>query len=291
MIRSIGHVALRVCDLDAALEHATQILGLHEVERSDGTVYLTCDASHHGLQLIRSDQVALDHVAFEAAGVEGLERLRDVLVKEGVPIVSEEPEEAGITQAIRFLGPAGILFEVYADMGRVNPHYNSPGVRPVKLQHLTLRSERVEEMGEFLGLLGFKLSDRIGDMIIWMRCNPDHHGVAVIRGGNGLHHYAWEVEGWSDLERLGDHLLANGKRFMFGPGRHGPGLNLFCYHLDGAGVLVEYTADLVRIYDDAAYEPLDWPNTPESINQWGPAAPEEFLAQATPAAEPATSSA
>ena len=38
MIRSIGHVALRVCDLDAALEHATQILVLHEVERSDGTV-------------------------------------------------------------------------------------------------------------------------------------------------------------------------------------------------------------------------------------------------------------
>lgn len=279
MISSVGHVALHVPDLQAAVEHATEILGLREVERSNGSVFLTCGERHHDLQLIESDEVALDHIAFEAAGAEGLETLRETLARSGVRLTSEEPEEPGLGDAIRFAGPGGHHFEVYAGMHGVDPRYNGSGVRPKKFGHITIKAQNLPEMERFfVDVLGFRLSDRVGAVGSWVRCNPDHHGVAMIGGaGDGLHHYAWEVEGWPDLERLGDHLLANGKTLYFGPGRHGPGLNLFAYHLDGAGVCTEYFADLLRIYDDASWEPRVWPDTPASINQWGPPPPDDFL--------------
>lgn len=284
MVSRIGHVALRVRDLDAAIFHAVEILGLREVERSAATVYLTCDTTHHGLELIAADEVSLDHTGFEVLGLDGLEPVREMLEREQIPLISNGPDEPGIRDSVRFAGPGGLIFDVYEGMETVELQPGGPGIRPVKLQHVTFRSDEMDEMEHLFHLLGFRLSDRIGDALTWMRCNPDHHGVAFIRGGVGLHHYAWEVESWADLERLGDHLLAHDKRFMFGPGRHGPGLNLFCYHLDGAGVLVEYTADLQRIYDDAGHEPRDWPDVPESINQWGPAAPDAFMTQLTPSA-------
>ena len=129
--------------------------------------------------------------------------------------------------------------------------------------------------------LGFRLSDRKGTTTVFMRCNPDHHGVGLIRGGDGLHHYAWEAASSHDLMRLADLLLDQRKRTLFGPGRHGPGMNQFHYHLDADGVLVEYAADIVKIYDDQTYHPLDWENS-APFNEWGPEPPAEWMASCTP---------
>ena len=43
----------------------------------------------------------------------------------------------------------------------------------------------------------------------------------------GLNHYAWGVESLAILGQLGDVLARNGGRFIWGPGRHGAGRNLF----------------------------------------------------------------
>lgn len=284
-VKEMGHVALRVPDLNAALAHATNVLGLRVVARVGNVAFLTCGDHHHDLQLIESDELALDHVAFEAVGPEALDRLSDALAEGGIKILAERPQEPGLGQAIRFAAPSGHIFEVYADMERVNPRYRASGVRPRKYGHTTLRVESISEMEEFLSrVLGFIPSDRFGKTFLWMRCNADHHGIAM--AGMlpvGLHHYAWEVENWSYVEQLGDRLLEDNKRFIYGPGRHGPGRNLFCYHLDGAGACCEYFADIQRI-EDEEWQGSDWADDPFWVNQWGPAAPEEFLALVVPLA-------
>src|SRR6267378_3948470 len=108
-------------------------------------------------------------------------------------------------------------------------------------------------------MLGFRLSDDVGDgTLLFLRCNADHHGIGITKGGEGLHHYAWELENIGQLGLLGDVLEKNGGRFLWGPGRHGAGGNLFTYHLDPAGCVVEYYADLIKIYDEANYRPGKW---------------------------------
>jgi catechol 2,3-dioxygenase len=294
VISRLGHIAIQVTDLEESVANAKNLLGLREIERRAGIVYLTCDEHHHALEFSTADQAGLDHVGLQARSVEALERLHATLQKEGVTILSEKPEEPGLAQAIRFPTPDGHIFEVFVPIAGESPYdvrgernghltadilFNGPGMRPRVLGHALLKTENVEEMTDFLTrLLDFKLSDTaLGGDVAWLRCNPDHHTINLLRGAAGLHHVAWEVEGWTDLERTADHMLANGSRIFAGPGRHGPGHNLFMYHVAPAGYLVEHFADLQRIYDDEAHRPLDWSRDPYWVNQWGPLPPDDFV--------------
>ena len=80
-----------------------------------------------------------------------------------------------------------------------------------------------------------------------------------------------------------DHLGKNGFRLHWGPGRHGPGHNLFTYHKDPDGNTIELFTQLDIIHDEAKgyWEPRPWhetypqyPRTWEvdiaTVNIWGP---------------------
>jgi catechol 2,3-dioxygenase-like lactoylglutathione lyase family enzyme len=276
MIKAIGHVGLRVPDLDESVRWATDVMGLREVARDGGTAYLTHGGVHHSLQYLAGDEPALDHVALEADGEGAMHELHERLAAHGVDVVSERPEEAGIEHAIRFLGPEGHVFEVFAGMAGDQPAHTGRGVQPRRFGHAMLKCEDPRATGDFLErVLGFRLSDDVGDgTLLFLRCNADHHGIGITRGGDGLHHYAWEVESLAILGQLGDVLERNGSRFLWGPGRHGAGGNLFTYHLDPAGCVVEYYADMIRVYDEAAYRPGRWAMSDYRFaNLWGPGIP------------------
>jgi catechol 2,3-dioxygenase-like lactoylglutathione lyase family enzyme len=286
MIKAIGHVGLQVTDLDESVRWATTVMGLREVAREGGTAYLTHGGVHHSLQLVQADEAALDHVALEAQDEAALDRLRQRLAGEGVGVISDRPEELGVEHAIRFRGPDGHVIEVFAGMAGGQPRHTGSGVQPRKFGHLMLKCEDTRVTSEFLEhVLGFRLSDDVGDgTLLFLRCNADHHGIGITKGGDGLHHYAWEVESLAILGQLGDVLEKNGSRFLWGPGRHGAGGNLFTYHLDPAGCVVEYYADMIRIYDEASYRPGRWAMSDYRFaNLWGPGIPgHEFFDAGAP---------
>jgi catechol 2,3-dioxygenase len=61
---------------------------------------------------------------------------------------------------------------------------------------------------------------------------------------------------------------------QWGPGRHGPGNNLFNYFIDPFGVVIEYTAEVEQV--DERYQPRgpeDWKWPPGRVDQWGISAP------------------
>jgi catechol 2,3-dioxygenase len=270
VLKQVCHAALRVPDIEASVRHATEVLGLREVERVDGCVYLTCGPKHHDLQLIASDRVAIDHIGLEARGPKALEQIARRLADEGVEILAHEADEPGVGDALRFVAPGGHCFEIHAGMARDQPaSWNGPGARPRKFGHVTIAAPDRGELEGFLErVLGFIPSDRLGEDAVWMRCNADHHGIAVARGDAGLRHVAWEIESWGQLEVAADHLCANGIALTWGPGRHGPGNNLAHYHRDPAGATHEYLADLERIEDDT-WRGRDWAGVPNWRNLWG----------------------
>ncbi len=290
MVARIGHIALRVSDLDRSVAFAEEILGLREVERADGTSYLTCNERHHELQLIEAATPGCDHVALEVAGIDALEALRDRAIAAGLPVLGERPQERGIEHGLRLMSPFGLVVELFAGMELGQPsRYDTLGVRPRKFGHFTLKTEDPAGVEAFfVDVLGFRVSDRMSDTLIWMRCNSDHHGVGLAKGeGNSLHHYAFELESWASIEQTGDHLQVHREVFIYGPGRHGPGNNLFSYFLDPEGSVVEFFSDIQRIEDDARHQALDWPDIPLTINQWGPPPPPDFLDYGTPYLAPA----
>jgi catechol 2,3-dioxygenase len=288
LIKRMAHVALRVPALEASVGWATMVMGMREVERVDGVSYLSHADCHHSLQLIASDRSALDHFAMEAHDEQALERLTARLREHEVTIVSETPQELGIERAIRFLGPDGHVIEVFTGMAQSGPIHTGRGVQPRKFGHPTLTCPDIGPTRRFFeDVLEFRISDEIGDGVLaFLRCSVDHHGLGLQKGESGLNHYAWEVESLAILGELGETLARNDGRFIWGPGRHGAGHNLFTYHFDPAGCVVEYYADLYQVWDERSYVPGKWSlSDHRGENLWGPGTPPELMSAFTPLAE------
>jgi catechol 2,3-dioxygenase len=294
MSMQIGHVALQVHELQTSADHARETFGLRRTEAGDGSAaYLTANDKHHELELIASSRAGLDHIGLEVESAEELGIFRDRIVSSGATMLSVNHTEPGLTGALRVLAPGGIVFEIYAAMTR-EPLSLENALPPLarKLGHLTLFSAEKPALERFiLEVLGFRVSDRIGDFGTWMRCGPDHHGLAVGQATEGtrLHHYAFELEGWATVEVFADRVAKSGQQLLWGPGRHGPGFNVFTYLADPGGGIGEAYTDLLRIENDAAYRPIDWSTEPRALNLWGPQAPPGWNELGLPALPAATS--
>lgn len=96
-----------------------------------------------------------------------------------------------------------------------------------KIGHVVLRVRDVKRSAEFYaGILGFKISDVYPDTMmpgkmVFMRCNPDHHGIALVGGAekemdnSELDHLAFEVATIDEVLRARDHLAANQVKIDF----------------------------------------------------------------------------
>jgi catechol 2,3-dioxygenase-like lactoylglutathione lyase family enzyme len=156
-------------------------------------------------------------------------------------------------------------------------HYNPPLAR--RFGHVNIASDDYEETRRFLtAVLGFRIADVLGEGVTWLRCDRDHHGIALRKAAeSSLHHYAFEVESGEAIQRYADQLARLGKKLVWGPGRHGPGRNLFTYTADPDNAIVEAYADLLVISDEANYRPIDWDaHGPGSLNLWGPPPPSDY---------------
>jgi catechol 2,3-dioxygenase len=259
VIAAIGHVALRVRDLDAAVLHATGVMGMRVTERSPDRAELTEGSPHHSLQYLRSDADAVDHVGLEAADPAAVQEIRQRLERAGIPLLSDGPLDDCLQNGLAFTAPGGFVIEVYTGMPRNEaPIGVSSGVRPRRFGHLNLAvSQPPELIGLLLDVLDFRISDRFRGGA-FMRCNAEHHGLGVLGGPGVLQHHAWEVENIADLARLGDLLDDLRTPLLAGPVRHGMGNNIAAYFAGPGGVAIEYYCDMLRIFNEDAYVPGDW---------------------------------
>jgi catechol 2,3-dioxygenase-like lactoylglutathione lyase family enzyme len=152
------------------------------------------------------------------------------------------------------------------------PAANGPAAR---LQHFVCASVRVPEMLAFYrDALGAHESDRVleGEDIaaVFLRSDPEHHSFATFRApASRPDHHCYETTGWMDIRDWGDRMASLRIPMWWGPGRHGPGNNLFFMVEDPDGHKVEFSAELERMTEQAPYR--TWPHEPRTLNLWGSA--------------------
>jgi catechol-2,3-dioxygenase len=283
----IGHMALRVPDLDAAVRFHHEVLGLVETERQGGVSYLTCNDRHHELILIEqhSRERGYEHIGLQLSDAETLEKARSGIAAAGGELLGPTFEsEPGIDRAALVRGPGGHVFKLFTGMerGRKLPE----GDRVQKFEHVSIKArglgggERFIERG-----LGFRFSDRLGRTASWWHCDADHHGLALVFGPrHELSHYAWTAPDLNAMGRICDRLAARGQKLIWGPSRHGPGNNLFIYFHDPAGAMIEVCAEIAQMPPDGTYVARQWPGGLGAINQWGGPPPPRFLLTGFPIA-------
>jgi catechol 2,3-dioxygenase len=129
-VRKLGHVVLRVRDLQRSVAFYTGVLGFRVSEvypesmMKGGMVFLRCNADHHCLALVggmKEDAAAkeLHHLAFEVATLEELVRSRDHLKAHGVKIDFEGRRRAGCQVAVEFRDPDNHFLELFWGLDQV----------------------------------------------------------------------------------------------------------------------------------------------------------------------------
>lgn len=119
----IGHVKLRVTDLDRAVDFYSRFLNLRLVERVDDVhhAFLSGSASHHEIALesitpesprTPSNATGVQHVAFEVPGKKSFARAYKALTEAGV---HTRAVDNAISWSIYFEDPDGNALEIYWD--------------------------------------------------------------------------------------------------------------------------------------------------------------------------------
>jgi catechol 2,3-dioxygenase len=280
-ITGIRSVDLVVPDLVAATHFYSHVWGLDTAERADGIVWLRgTGADPHLLALHAGETAAIRSMTFRAAADADVEGLAAAMVTHGGTRVEAMADHAGGT-LVAVRDPRGRTVRIVQGDRLAAPLAPDPD-RPERLAHVNINSIDTDADARFFtDALGFYLTDR-SRMMAFVRTNSDHHSVVIADASvNTLNHVAFQIPDWEGVMRACGRMIDSGFPIGWGPGRHGPGNNVFAYFVDPFGFVIEYTADVLQVDDSYRVgRPDDWIWPQGRTDQWGIAPPKSAACKA-----------
>jgi len=282
-VSKIAHASYETPDLAQQTEYYTAILGLTLAAQEKDTVYLASTVDHHAVVLRKGAQPQCTRIGFQIASTADLDAFEKQLAGHGIAAERRKDPEPSISDMLVFKDPKGTVMEVFKRGDFSQQKFQSHGIVPHKLGHVTFHVTDVKRITKFYcDVLGFRESDWMGDFFSFLRCGPDHHTINLMQTGSDRHfHTAFELRDWAHMQQACDFLSLNGYKLLWGPGRHGIGHNLFAYHRAPNGLITETFAELDRMNEELGYfeprpwhrdhpqRPKVWAKDPSASNLWG----------------------
>ncbi|HEY2534868.1 MAG TPA: VOC family protein [Xanthobacteraceae bacterium] len=273
-VRRLGHATFTTPDLERQVAYYTDVVGLVLIERSQDRAFLACKLGLEAIALEAGPANALSRLSLQVAPDSDLNALARELAEDGVKSERVSDVSPGIVEAIVFRDPKGTLIEIFADYRFAKDDGQQAGVMPLKLGHVAYRVDDVQKTVNFYAdVLGFRVSDWRADNFAFLRCNSDHHTVNfVFDEVPQLHHIAFEVKDWAEIQRAAEILAQNHIPLVWGPGRHIIGHNIAIYHRNADKVRVEFFCEMDQMKDEALgyFDPRPWhQDRPQRPKVWG----------------------
>lgn len=273
-VTEIRYVGYGVEDFDTERAFYTDDWGLVEVGANEDTAWFKTHGhdEHHVVRLHKSDANHVEVMAFAADSPADVDGLHDKVIAAGCKIVHapKDLDAPGGGYGFRFFSPDGLPFEISANVARLDKRAMErwEGM-PVKISHIVMHSPDHQAMVKFFtDVLGFKVSDWLGDFMCFLRCNEAHHRVAILPGPPCLNHVAYDMLTVDDMIRGAQRLKQRGTDLRWGPGRHTAGNNTFTYFCTPAGFAVEYSSELEDVDFEGHVDQVHAPG-PNVMDQWG----------------------
>ncbi len=274
-VRRLGHATLTTPDLGRQIAYYTEVVGLTLVERGAERAFLATGQGLEAIALEPGAPNALSRLAFQVAPGSDLGAVARELTKHGIASERRQGISPGVAEAVVFKDPKGTVIEVFADYRFAKEDRGLTGIMPIKLGHVAYRANDVQRVVKFYtDVLGFRVSDWRDDTFAFLRCGPDHHTVNfVLDEVPQLHHIAFEVKDWAEIQRACEWLARNDIRLVWGPGRHIIGHNVAIYHRNADKVRVEIFCEMDQMKDESLgyFDPPPWhQDRPQRPKVWGP---------------------
>ncbi|HEY1361911.1 MAG TPA: VOC family protein [Xanthobacteraceae bacterium] len=290
-VKRISHAGFETPDLERQIEYFTQIVGLALAGRDNGRAFLATRLGDLAVELAQGSAARCVKLAFQTDPAAGLADIRKGLEAQGVRCESRNDAAPGIPRMVTLEDPKGTKIEVFAEQAPASGSQPVAGIGPLKLGHLAFCVDEPRKLVDYYSrVLGFRVSDWIEDWFAFMRCGPDHHTVNFVRGRRTImHHVAFELKDWAQIQSACDFLGSRRINLIWGPGRHGPGHNIYTYHRNPDDQIVELFTELDKMLDESLgyFDPRPWhrdrpqkPKVWEGVRDiWGTPPTPDYLRQ------------
>ena len=266
----LHHVQINSPDPKALAEFYAKAMDF-EASKLDTDLWL-CRAKDRNLLIgKKSDDRVLAYGAYQFENEAGLVALKERLARSKVEVVSPPPNLFD-DHAVGVIDPDCNLM-VFGHASTFASS-NNKGLANTRLQHLVIATDESKPMVEFYrNIVGFVMSDEVWDgegglTSAFLRADQEHHCFAIfLAPEKRLDHLCFETDSWNDIRDWADRITQMGIEIQWGPGRHGPGNNLFFFLNDPDGNWIELSAELeVKKPGDL---PGQWKHEPRTLNLWG----------------------
>lgn len=291
-VKRFSHVTLETPDLERQIDYFTEVAGLALAERENGRAYFATKLGDLVVQLETGLEARCARLAFQVALDTDFDEIRRGVEAEGLGCKTRNDPAPGIAQMLAFEDPKGTVCEVFATQTPISKQQPVTGIGLIKLGHLAFVVPEPKDYADFYSrVLGFRVSDWIQDWFVFMRCGPDHHTINFVRGKRTqMHHVAFELKDWAQVQSACDFLGSKNIPIIWGPGRHGPGHNIYTYHRNPDDQIIEMFTELDKMLDESLgyFEPRPWhrdhPQVPKVWNAppndiWGPPPTSDYMRQ------------
>ena len=265
-------VELQMPNRSEGVEFLTGLWGLVDVGTRGDTTYLRPTAArHYAIAVTQGPARAVISATLIGSRAE-VEAVRKRAEKAGLrhgPWMNFD--EPGRGEGFYVAGPEGEPYRFVVERDAAPAALPAEAARPIQVAHVVFNTRDREAASRVLtDTLGFKLSDRTRVMN-FLRCDDLHHVVAYADSKQAtLNHIAFEMQDADAVMRGMGRLKDAGYASVWGPGRHGPGNNVFAYFVGPFGACVEYTAEIQRVDDSyPTGTPDSWKWPPGRTDHWG----------------------
>lgn len=284
-ILRMGYMHVRVTDLAEADRHYGNTVGLYKTLERDGKAYYKgWDEWDHHSVVLEEGGVGMVKCGFKVLDPADLDDIEKKASDFGAVVERmSEGENAEVSDGIRVVLPSTHVVEFYHSMtpiglevGTHNPDAfprHLVGIGAPRLDHALIVADNPGEVERFFRdvcdffpteRLATSLDDDAHLIASWMTVGNSNHDIAILEGPAGkLHHFAFEMRGWSDILHAGDIFAMDDTPVDIGPTRHGITRGTTIYFFDPSGNRNETFAGGYQCFRDRPV--VTW--TPEAVGK------------------------
>jgi catechol 2,3-dioxygenase len=310
-VAQLAHVEILSPKPDESVAFFTQLLGMQESSRSNGSVYLRGyqDPYHCSLVVTESEQPGMGHTTWRTSSAAALEQIAASIEPTGLGMGWHE-DRIGQGRTYRFRTPDDHVMEVAWEFepapipeGEESAMPNAAQMRPLqgvplrRIDHVNLMCSDVPESKRFFEEhLTFKCRERVvmegdDDFASWFSVSAVPHELAIMTDTTGtrgrLHHVAFWYGVEQHLNDIAEVLRDRGITIEAGPSKHGITQSPFIYVLEPGGNRIELFGGYGYLILEPDFEQKTW--TPDllsrGLSMYGLELPETFFAYGTPPVE------
>jgi len=264
----LNHTMLYTSDPAGLSSFYVKALGMEAIPHGKMVI---CKGRDRTIILAEGKPGSFGFAAYAVSQANELDLLREKMLASGANLqASASPVFDSSAFSVRDPDGNSFVFGVAPRDNYAPPAHSLPG----RLQHVAFASDEPEKLLDFYtGVMGFLLADRVEDETGKLRAcffntDSEHHSLAIFTAAEKRpDHHCFEAVDWNLIRDWADYMAQFDIPLMWGPGRHGPGNNLFYMIKDPDGNWLEISAELEIISTE---RPVGlWEHTQKTLNSWG----------------------